>query len=270
MKKTLILVLVLSAFLCGCTGMQLQNPFAPKSPVSSQPDSEPAVSQTSGGPYLARGSTVSATSDREDRFGTVSEGSSPAELRMQIVDFQDKLAKEQRRRETAEQELKAVQREFGQRFFDMQNELLKARKESEDIRAKAAESEVALIKSTQELERAKIDMMQKKSMVDSQYPAFYEVQKGDSLWKIAAMKNIYSDPYKWMEIYAANKDKIEDPGVIYPGQVLKIPRYYNYLFAPPPSSEEEALPAGGQETAPGAEAKDMAASEKAGVPDEKE
>ena len=49
----------------------------------------------------------------------------------------------------------------------------------------------------------------------------YKVLSGDSLWKIA--QDQYGDGSKWNMIYEANKDEIHDPGLIYPGQELKIP-----------------------------------------------
>ena len=49
----------------------------------------------------------------------------------------------------------------------------------------------------------------------------YTVIKGDSLSKIA--KQFYGDANRWQRIFEANKDKIKDPDLIYPGQVLKIP-----------------------------------------------
>ena len=49
----------------------------------------------------------------------------------------------------------------------------------------------------------------------------YVVQKGDSLWKIAG--KVYGDPLKWPKIYRANKEKLKNPNVIYPNQVLTIP-----------------------------------------------
>lgn len=75
----------------------------------------------------------------------------------------------------------------------------------------------------QELERAKQSlsaMKEQKKGLD-----YYEVQKGDSLWSIAEKKEIYSNGFKWLEIYGANKDKIERPDFIYPGQVLLIPNH---------------------------------------------
>ncbi len=51
-----------------------------------------------------------------------------------------------------------------------------------------------------------------------------EVIPGDCLWKIAGFTWIYNDPLQWPKIYKANKDKIKDPDLIYPGQILSIPR----------------------------------------------
>lgn len=49
----------------------------------------------------------------------------------------------------------------------------------------------------------------------------WTVQKGDCLWNIA--KEIYGDGSKYTKIYEANKDKIRNPNLIYPNQVLVIP-----------------------------------------------
>ena len=49
----------------------------------------------------------------------------------------------------------------------------------------------------------------------------YVVVKGDSLSKIA--KREYGDANKWRTIYEANKDLINDPDLIYPGQELRVP-----------------------------------------------
>lgn len=52
-------------------------------------------------------------------------------------------------------------------------------------------------------------------------PRTYVVKSGDSLSKIA--QELLGDASRWPEIYAANRDKIEDPNLIYPGQELRIP-----------------------------------------------
>jgi len=45
----------------------------------------------------------------------------------------------------------------------------------------------------------------------------------DCLWNIAKKERFYGDPWKWKRIYKANRDKIVDPDLIYPGQRLTIP-----------------------------------------------
>jgi nucleoid-associated protein YgaU len=49
----------------------------------------------------------------------------------------------------------------------------------------------------------------------------YVVQKGDSLSRIA--KKEYGNANDWRKIFEANRDVIEDPDLIYPGQTLQIP-----------------------------------------------
>lgn len=49
----------------------------------------------------------------------------------------------------------------------------------------------------------------------------YTVKKGDCLWNIA--KRFYGSGSQYKKIYNANKDKIKNPNLIYPKQVLIIP-----------------------------------------------
>ncbi|MGH7720221.1 MAG: LysM peptidoglycan-binding domain-containing protein [Gemmatimonadaceae bacterium] len=49
----------------------------------------------------------------------------------------------------------------------------------------------------------------------------HTVVAGDSLSKIA--KREYGDANKWHAIFDANRDKIKNPDLIYPGQVLTLP-----------------------------------------------
>jgi nucleoid-associated protein YgaU len=49
----------------------------------------------------------------------------------------------------------------------------------------------------------------------------YTIKSGDSLSKIA--KDFYGNAGEWQKIYQANKDKIKDPNMIYPGQKIIIP-----------------------------------------------
>lgn len=49
----------------------------------------------------------------------------------------------------------------------------------------------------------------------------YTIKSGDSLSKIA--KEFYGNAGDWRKIFEANKDKIKDPNMIFPGQKIIIP-----------------------------------------------
>jgi nucleoid-associated protein YgaU len=49
----------------------------------------------------------------------------------------------------------------------------------------------------------------------------YTVESGDSLWAVA--QRFYGDGNQWSRIYEANRDQLDNPDVIQPGQVLRIP-----------------------------------------------
>ena len=53
----------------------------------------------------------------------------------------------------------------------------------------------------------------------------YTVKSGDSLWKIA--EAMYGNGSKYMKIFEANSDLLENPDKIFPGQELKIPKLDN-------------------------------------------
>ncbi|MCF7805811.1 MAG: LysM peptidoglycan-binding domain-containing protein [Candidatus Marinimicrobia bacterium] len=56
-----------------------------------------------------------------------------------------------------------------------------------------------------------------------QYFERYVVKEGDFLAKIAADSSFYKDPEQWKAIYNANREIIDNPDLIYPDQILKIP-----------------------------------------------
>jgi len=47
------------------------------------------------------------------------------------------------------------------------------------------------------------------------------VKRGETLWGISA--TYLDDPFYWWQVYKANRDQIEDPHWIYPGQIFIIP-----------------------------------------------
>lgn len=63
----------------------------------------------------------------------------------------------------------------------------------------------------------------------------YEVVSGDNLWDISAKGSVYGDPYRWPLIYKANKSKITDADLIYPGQV------FDYELSPSSSEVDAAV-----------------------------
>ena len=56
---------------------------------------------------------------------------------------------------------------------------------------------------------------------ENRYTQWYEVQSGDTLWKIA--KEHYGDGNLYTEIFKANQDVLTDPDKIKVGQKLRIP-----------------------------------------------
>lgn len=56
------------------------------------------------------------------------------------------------------------------------------------------------------------------------YATSYTVVEGDFLGKIAGYGIVYGNRGMWPQLYEANRDKIRDPNLIFPGQVLTIPR----------------------------------------------
>ena len=47
------------------------------------------------------------------------------------------------------------------------------------------------------------------------------VQRGNTLWGIA--RRNYGEGILYVRVFEANRDKIRDPDLIYPGQVFNVP-----------------------------------------------
>lgn len=57
--------------------------------------------------------------------------------------------------------------------------------------------------------------------VVAQQVATHTVVRGDTLWDLA--QHYYQNPFEWRRIWEANREKVADPNLIYPHQVLTIP-----------------------------------------------
>jgi nucleoid-associated protein YgaU len=69
-------------------------------------------------------------------------------------------------------------------------------------------------------------MNMKKGMIppNTMYTVGTWAKDRDCLWNIAKKPEIYNDPFAWPKIWRANGDQIKNPDLIYPGQVLTVPK----------------------------------------------
>ena len=88
--------------------------------------------------------------------------------------------------------------------------------EQQEPRQEKAETEVA--------PEARKKAEKPRQSKDRPLPAYHTVKRGETLPQIAAQSDVYNDHTLWPLIYRANRDQIRDPGQIWPGQVLRIPR----------------------------------------------
>jgi hypothetical protein len=61
-------------------------------------------------------------------------------------------------------------------------------------------------------------------VIPRDWPRQHSVSLDESLSIIASYWEVYSTPMEWTKLFEANKDYIRDPDLIYPEQVLRIPR----------------------------------------------
>lgn len=120
----------------------------------------------------------------------------------------------------ARAEVREAAREASERFGPSWDDYVRLQEAllAEQERLREAQAQLAEARSLIEVLRERVAAAESGVLSGGRR---YEVRKGDSLWDIAARE--LGDPYKWIEIYHSNLQKIQDPDLIYPGQVLLIP-----------------------------------------------
>lgn len=122
-------------------------------------------------------------------------------------------------------------------------ELYKRKAELDDfdteLATMRADQKSALTEFMNKIERIDQKIKSVRSSIVVPYVMSYVVQRGDNLWKISGKSDIYDDPFKWTDIYKANKETIsswqrkynavlkegqEEADLIYPDQEFTIPR----------------------------------------------
>jgi LysM repeat protein len=94
-----------------------------------------------------------------------------------------------------------------------------ATKEAAKIKLEAGKEAEMIIRESQ-VKAASLRMKEFERI----YPVTYKVKKGETLVDIAQRREIFNDKYMWPLIYKANRDQMRDPQVVFPGQILSIPR----------------------------------------------
>jgi len=98
--------------------------------------------------------------------------------------------------------------------------LLEQEKAAQLAREAAARAKKLEAENRRKAERAK----QEKEI---QLVARHTVKRGETLPQIAALPEVYGDSSLWPLIYKSNRDQVSNPAVLWPGQVLKIPRTFD-------------------------------------------
>ena len=124
--------------------------------------------------------------------------------------------------------------DFRKKFESLEKTINSKSGKKEDAEKQFAMIEASKIKCLPEF-WDRYQAMKKKLAAWTIVTGNYTVVKGDCLWKIAGMKKHYGVPKLWPAIWEANKDgvvkaparipkTIKNPNLIYPGQVLRIPK----------------------------------------------
>jgi nucleoid-associated protein YgaU len=121
-----------------------------------------------------------------------------------------------RRKEAAARELELKLKAEAELELQKQREREQAEeleREAERLKRLEAEKTVARRKAERSRQEREVQLVPR-----------HIVKRGETLPQIAALAEVYGDASLWPLIYKANRDQIGNPSVLWPGQVLRIPR----------------------------------------------
>lgn len=156
--------------------------------------------------------------------GTTVEG--VREFEQRVADFEKKLNELSRLSNEELYARKAEVEQLAEEYKELRSDKRSALSEFYE-RVVALEKQVenlnSVIKALVKTEEGKVIVQETALGKELTYTVGTWWEDRDCLWNIAKKPTIYNDPFKWPKIYVANRDKIKDPDLIYPGWVLKIP-----------------------------------------------
>lgn len=123
----------------------------------------------------------------------------------------ERVRREKTERQQQEAARKAADRERQERDA--------AEERRRELEREAARNRAAQAEARAEAERKAADKARQQPLA-----ATHTVKRGESLPQIAAQPDVYNDANLWPLLYRANRDQIRDPRIVWPGQVLRIPR----------------------------------------------
>lgn len=94
-------------------------------------------------------------------------------------------------------------------------------KKTGSMEAPEQESSAKMKKSTSEVPQAGTKTSSKSVIRNNSQ---YTIVAGDTLWDISSSGTGFSDPWLWPSLFRENRQLIEDPDLIYPGEDISIPR----------------------------------------------
>lgn len=125
-----------------------------------------------------------------------------------------------RREDAARLDLEKLEREAAEELRRKQQLERERSEEAAKIAARLKKIEADKAEARKKAERARYEK-------EVPLATSHTVKRGETLPQIAALAEVYGDSSLWPLLYRANRDQISNPAVLWPGQVLRIPRNHD-------------------------------------------